>query len=207
MLVARARNPQPGSQFALARSQIAHPSISEQTKKLPHGTVASPPHPKRQGRRPEEDLTVLEVGPVLGGGEVHLDVVEGLALAEVVVVGGGEEARAVAPHDGLQEPIVYVERQHLPPVHRRRRGLRLDRRRQDLGGGGGSGSGGGGGRRSGIGREEVVADEIWEVGSRSVRMCGLWNMEKQLVTSCEIRAWHVGLGLLTLNSLFRHLGP
>lgn len=91
---------------------------------------------------------------------MHLDVVEGLALAEVVVVGGGEEARAVAPHDGLQEPIVYVERQHLPPVHRRRRGLRLARRRQDLGGGGGSGSGGGGGRRSGIGREEVVADEI-----------------------------------------------
>lgn len=88
---------------------------------------------------------------------MHLNVVEGLALAEIVVVGGGEETRAVAPHDGLQEPIVYVERQHLPPVHRRRRGLRLARRRQDLGGGDGSSGGevGAGARRrgGGIGRE------------------------------------------------------
>lgn len=57
---------------------------------------------------------VLEVWPVLGGGEVHLDVVEGLALAEVVVIGGGEEARSVPPHDRLQEPVVDVERKHLP---------------------------------------------------------------------------------------------
>ena len=120
-------------------------------------------HPNR--KRKEEDLTVLEVGPVLGGGEVHLDVVEGLALAEVVVVGGGEEARAVPPHDGLQEPVVDVERQHLPPVHLRRR-----RRREELGVGCGrrwrwraAGEG-----RIGTGGE-VVADEIREVVSRSRR--------------------------------------
>jgi hypothetical protein len=51
---------------------------------------------------------------------VHLYVVEVLALAEVVVVGGGEEPRAVPPHDGLQEAVVDVERQHLPGVHRGR---------------------------------------------------------------------------------------
>ncbi|PKH65183.1 hypothetical protein CRG98_050174 [Punica granatum] len=53
--------------------------------------------------RSDRGRTVLEVRAVLGGGEVHLDVVEGLALAEVVVVGGGEEAGPVAPHDGLEE--------------------------------------------------------------------------------------------------------
>ena len=64
-----------------------------------------------------EIRTVLEVWPVLGGREVHLDVVEGLALAEVVVIGGGEEPRAVPPHDRLQEPVVDVEREHLPRIH------------------------------------------------------------------------------------------
>lgn len=59
----------------------------------------------------------MEIRTVLGGGEVHLDVVQGLALAEIVVVGGGEEARAVAPHDRLQVAAVDVERQGLEPVH------------------------------------------------------------------------------------------
>ena len=54
--------------------------------------------------------TVLEVRAVVGGGEVHLDVVEGFALAEVVVVGGGEEAAAVAPDYGLHVTAVDVER-------------------------------------------------------------------------------------------------
>lgn len=59
----------------------------------------------------------MEIRTVLGGGEVHLDVVEGFALAEIVVVGGGKEARSVAPHDRLQEATVDVERQGLEPVH------------------------------------------------------------------------------------------
>lgn len=48
---------------------------------------------------------------------MHLDVVQGLALAEIVVVSGGEEARSVAPHDRLQVAAVDVERQGLEPVH------------------------------------------------------------------------------------------
>lgn len=102
-----------------------------------------------QGRR-----LVLEVCAVLGGGEVHLDVVEGLALAEIVVIGGREEAGAVPPHDRLQEPVVDVERQHLPPVH-----LRSHRRRlagDDLSGGGGGGGGGSPAAAGGIGRQVVV---------------------------------------------------
>lgn len=60
---------------------------------------------------------VLEVGTVLGGGEMHLDIVERLALAQVVVIGGGEKPRSVTSHDRLQVPAVYVERQRLQSVH------------------------------------------------------------------------------------------
>lgn len=61
--------------------------------------------------------TVLEVRTVLGGGEVHLDVVEGFALAEVVVIGGGEEAGAVAADDGLEEAAMDVEGESFESVH------------------------------------------------------------------------------------------
>lgn len=61
--------------------------------------------------------TVLEVRAVLGSGEVHLDVVEGFALAEVVVIGGGEETGAVAADDGLEEATVDVESESFESVH------------------------------------------------------------------------------------------
>lgn len=56
----------------------------------------------------ERKRTVLEIGAVLGGGEVHLDVVKGFALAEVVVVGGGEQTGAVASDDGLKVTAIDV---------------------------------------------------------------------------------------------------
>lgn len=61
--------------------------------------------------------TVLEIGPVLGGGEVHLDVVERLALAEVVVVRGRQQAGAVTSHDRLQVPAMDVEGHSFESVH------------------------------------------------------------------------------------------
>lgn len=64
-----------------------------------------------------ENATVLEVGAVFGCGEVHFDVVEVFTLAEVVVIGGGEKASAVASHDRLQVSAVDVERERLESVH------------------------------------------------------------------------------------------
>ena len=59
----------------------------------------------------------MEVRAVLGSGEVHLDVVKVFALAEIVVIGGGEKAGTVAPHDRLQVSAMDVERQRLESVH------------------------------------------------------------------------------------------
>ena len=61
--------------------------------------------------------TVLEVRAVLGRGEMHLDVVEGFALAEVVVVGGCEQSGAVAADYGLQVTAVDVECHGFESVH------------------------------------------------------------------------------------------
>lgn len=61
--------------------------------------------------------TVLEVRAILGGREVHLDVIEGFALAEIVVIGGGEQTRAVATDDGLQVTAVDVEGEGFESVH------------------------------------------------------------------------------------------
>ena len=67
---------------------------------------------KKKRKRPKlkEKRTVLEVRAVLGGGEVHLDVVEVFALAQVVVIRGGEKPSSVSPHDRFQVPSIYVER-------------------------------------------------------------------------------------------------
>ena len=59
----------------------------------------------------------MEVRAVLGGGEVHLDVVEVFTLAEIVVIGGGEKTSTVASHDRLQVSAVDVERERLESVH------------------------------------------------------------------------------------------
>lgn len=59
----------------------------------------------------------MEVGPILGGGEVHLDVVEGLALAEIVVIRRREEPGSVSPDDGLQVSAMDVECHSFESVH------------------------------------------------------------------------------------------
>lgn len=61
--------------------------------------------------------TVLEVRAVLGGGEVHLDVIQGFALAEVVVIGGSEETCAVAADDSLEKAAMDVESESFKSVH------------------------------------------------------------------------------------------
>lgn len=48
---------------------------------------------------------------------MHLDVIEGFALAEVVVIGGGEQTSSVAPHDRLQVSTVDVEGERFESVH------------------------------------------------------------------------------------------
>ena len=48
----------------------------------------------------------------------HLDVVQRVALREVVVVGGAQQVGLVPAQDGLQEAIVGVERQRLEAVAR-----------------------------------------------------------------------------------------
>ena len=46
--------------------------------------------------------------------QVHLDVLQGLALSEVVVVLVLEEARAHATHERLSEAVLHVEGRHAP---------------------------------------------------------------------------------------------
>lgn len=59
----------------------------------------------------------MEVGAILGGREVHLNIVEGLALAEIVIISGGEKTSTVSPDDGLQVASVNVEGHRFEPVH------------------------------------------------------------------------------------------
>ncbi|GKV12837.1 hypothetical protein SLEP1_g23931 [Rubroshorea leprosula] len=59
--------------------------------------------------------TILEIRPVFSRGKVHLDVVEGLALAEVVVIGSSEEAgswvrtRELVANPGSWDCINYAK--------------------------------------------------------------------------------------------------
>ncbi|GLT95627.1 hypothetical protein SLE2022_132980 [Rubroshorea leprosula] len=56
--------------------------------------------------------TILEIRPVFSNGKVHLDVVEGLALAEVVVIGGSEEAGSwVRTRELVANPSSWVRTQ------------------------------------------------------------------------------------------------
>ena len=48
---------------------------------------------------------------------MHLDVVEAFTLAEVVVIRGREEPRAVSANDGLQVTAMDVECQSFESVH------------------------------------------------------------------------------------------
>lgn len=61
--------------------------------------------------------TVLEVRPVLGCGKVHLDVVEGLALAQIVVIGDCKQPSPVPPDDRLQVSSMNVEGKGFESVH------------------------------------------------------------------------------------------
>lgn len=61
--------------------------------------------------------TVLKVEAVVGEGGDHLHVIKRLALGEVVGVGGGEEAGAVAVVDGPRAPAVDVEGRRIVPAH------------------------------------------------------------------------------------------
>lgn len=67
--------------------------------------------------RQRYNLTVLEIRTVFSGGQMHFDVVERFALAQIVVIGGGQQARSVTPHDRLEVPAVNVERKGFESVH------------------------------------------------------------------------------------------
>lgn len=48
---------------------------------------------------------------------MHLNIVEGLALAQIVIIRGGEKAGTVSPDDGLQVASVNVEGHRFEAVH------------------------------------------------------------------------------------------
>lgn len=48
---------------------------------------------------------------------MHLDVVEGFALAKVVVIGGREETGTVAADDSFEKPTMDVESESFESVH------------------------------------------------------------------------------------------
>ncbi|GKV38196.1 hypothetical protein SLEP1_g46131 [Rubroshorea leprosula] len=52
--------------------------------------------------------TILEIRPVFSSGKVHLDVIEGLALAEVVVIGSSEEVGLVAKAPGCEPKLLVA---------------------------------------------------------------------------------------------------
>ena len=60
---------------------------------------------------------VLEVGPVVGAAQMELDVIQGLALRQVVVVCCRQQTPLVPTNDGLKVPILHVEVEGFPAVH------------------------------------------------------------------------------------------
>jgi hypothetical protein len=63
-------------------------------------------------------LTVCQIRRIIRSAEVHLDVVQVFALAQIVVIGSGEEARLVTPYYGLQITAIHIEIQRLESIHR-----------------------------------------------------------------------------------------
>mmetsp|Transcript_73128 Transcript_73128/g.200807 ORF Transcript_73128/g.200807 Transcript_73128/m.200807 type:complete len:461 (+) Transcript_73128:408-1790(+) len=63
-------------------------------------------------RRRDGGSLVLQKVAILGAGEVHLHVVDALALAEVGVISRRQDAAAEPPEDGLEVAIVDVGEEH-----------------------------------------------------------------------------------------------
>ncbi len=63
-------------------------------------------------------LTVCQIRRIIRSAEVHLDVVQVFALAQIVVIGSGEEAGLVTPYYGLQITAIHIEIQRLESIHR-----------------------------------------------------------------------------------------
>mmetsp|Transcript_14135 Transcript_14135/g.40039 ORF Transcript_14135/g.40039 Transcript_14135/m.40039 type:complete len:427 (+) Transcript_14135:1580-2860(+) len=69
-----------------------------------------------QRRRRVPALHLPRQVPVPRCGEVHLHVVQILALAKQSVIPGAQQGSLIPPNDGLRVPIPQVERSHLHPV-------------------------------------------------------------------------------------------
>lgn len=101
--------------------------------------------------------TVLKVEAIVGEGSVHLHVIKRLELGEVVGVGGGEEAGAVAVDDGPRVPAVDVEGRRIEPAHLSvaatppRRSRARSRRRPN-----------GAAKREGTGGNGSWTDSVWQ---------------------------------------------
>ena len=95
----------------------------------------------REGARPNEETDLLNSGALEAGGgkggivldalgvvglaEVEAEVVEVLALGEMMVIGIGQEGRAHAPDEGLGESVEDVEGGHVAGGRLRCRGRHL----------------------------------------------------------------------------------
>ena len=69
-----------------------------------------------------EGGAVLDALGVVGLAEIQAEIVQVLALGEMMVVGIGQERRAHPPDEGLGEPVEDVEGGHVAGGRLRRRG-------------------------------------------------------------------------------------
>lgn len=61
--------------------------------------------------------TVLKIRAVFGSRKVHLDIIKGFTLAEIVVISGSEKARSMTSHYGFQVATVNIECKSFESVH------------------------------------------------------------------------------------------
>ena len=61
----------------------------------------------------------MKVRSILSGGKVHLDVVQGFTLAQIVIIGCSEQTSSMTPHDRFQVAAMNVECKRFKSVHLR----------------------------------------------------------------------------------------
>lgn len=62
--------------------------------------------------------TICQVRAIIGRSQMHLDVIQILALTQIIVIRRCEQTRSVPSHYGLQIPAIHIEIQRFESIHR-----------------------------------------------------------------------------------------
>lgn len=59
----------------------------------------------------------MQIRAILSGREVHLDIIKGFALTQIVIISGSQQPSPMSPNDGLQIASMNVERKRFETIH------------------------------------------------------------------------------------------